>query len=228
MPVVAYSQDLHGDTWRVSYSIEDYAPDKSGAAAEQTGELLVSLSSGFLDSNILSRGGYKPELVYNNVNEGVSVLSRLLDELRSLREGDEFWFVVAFVKLSGIQLLLQTFDELERRGVRGRIITGTYLTFSEPRAFKCLMRYENIETRVYNSEHAGLHVKSYFFIRKGITTLVTGSSNLTQYALKNNMEWNVALCSMEQGSLVEDAKATYEQIWNSPETYELTEEFLAA
>lgn len=228
MPAAAYSQDLHGDTWRVSYSIEDYAPDKSGAAAEQTGELLVSLSSGFLDSNIPSRGGYKPELVYNNVNEGVSVLSRLLDELRSLREGDEFWFVVAFVKLSGIQLLLQTFDELERRGVQGRIITGTYLTFSEPRAFKRLMRYENIETRVYNSEHAGLHVKSYFFIRKGITTLVTGSSNLTQYALKNNMEWNVALCSTEQGSLVEDAKATYEQIWNSPETYELTEEFLAA
>ncbi len=162
MPAAAYSQDLHGDTWRVSYSIEDYAPDKSGAAAEQTGELLVSLSSGFLDSNIPSRGGYKPELVYNNVNEGVSVLSRLLDELRSLREGDEFWFVVAFVKLSGIQLLLQTFDELERRGVRGRIITGTYLTFSEPRAFKRLMHYENIETRVYNSEHAGLHVKSYF------------------------------------------------------------------
>ena len=228
MPAAAYSQDVQGDTWRVSYNVEDYSPESSESVAEQTGELLVSLSSGFLDSTIPSRGGYRPELVYNNATEGVSVLSRLLDELRLLHEGDEFWFVVAFVKLSGIQLLLQTFDELEHRGVRGRIITGTYLTFSEPRAFKRLMRYKNIETRVYNSEHAGLHVKSYFFIRKGITTLVTGSSNLTQYALKNNMEWNVALSSTDQGSLIEDAKATYEQLWNSPETYELTEEFLGA
>lgn len=226
MPAAAFKQDVRGDTWRVSYSIEDYSSERNDSTAEQTGELLVSLSSGFLDSNIPARGGYRPELVYNNVNEGMSVLSRLLDELRSLREGDEFWFVVAFVKLSGIQLLLQTFDELERRGVRGRIITGTYLTFSEPQAFKRLMRYKNIETRVYNSEHAGLHVKSYFFIRRGITTLVTGSSNLTQYALKNNMEWNVALSSTDQGSLIEDAKATYEQLWNSPETYELTNEFL--
>ena len=228
MPAAAYSQNVQGDTWRVSYNVVDYSSEKSESVAEQTGELLVSLSSGFLDSSIPSRGGYRPELVYNNVSEGVSVLSRLLDELRSLHEGDEFWFVVAFVKLSGIQLLLQTFDELERRGVRGRIITGTYLTFSEPRAFKRLMRYKNIETRVYNSEHAGLHVKSYFFIRRGITTLVTGSSNLTQYALKNNMEWNVALSSTDQGSLIEDAKATYEQLWNSPETYELTDDFLAS
>ena len=223
-----YEQDVEGDLWHISYSVEG----ASQSAAEQpgiekTGELITSLSTGFVDSSIPDRGDLRPELVYNNSREGVSVLTRLLDELRDLKAGDEFWFVVAFVKLSGIQLLLQTFDELEKRGVRGRIITGTYLTFSEPGAFKRLMRYSNIETHVYNSEHAGLHVKSYFFIKHGVTTLVTGSSNLTQYALKNNMEWNVALSSTDQGSLVESAKNLYEQLWNAPETSELTDDFLA-
>lgn len=223
-----YEQDIEGDLWHISYSVEG----ASQSAAEQpgiekTGELITSLSTGFVDSSIPDRGDLRPELVYNNSREGVSVLTRLLDELRDLKAGDEFWFVVAFVKLSGIQLLLQTFDELEKRGVRGRIITGTYLTFSEPGAFKRLMRYSNIETHVYNSEHAGLHVKSYFFIKRGVTTLVTGSSNLTQYALKNNMEWNVALSSTDQGSLVESAKNLYEQLWNAPETSELTDDFLA-
>ena len=222
-----YEQDIEGDLWHISYSIEGSKDSAVGPSPERTGELIASLSSGFVDSSIPERGGLGPELVYNNVREGVSVLTRLLDELRALQAGDEFWFVVAFVKLSGIQLLLQTFDELERRGVRGRIITGTYLTFSEPAAFKRLMRYSNIETHVYNSEHAGLHVKSYFFIKRGVTTLVTGSSNLTQYALKNNMEWNVALSSTDQGSLVESAKDAYEQLWNAPETFPLDEKFLA-
>lgn len=196
-----YEQDIEGDLWHISYSVEG----ASQSAAEQpgiekTGELITSLSTGFVDSSIPDRGDLRPELIYNNSREGVSVLTRLLDELRDLKAGDEFWFVVAFVKLSGIQLLLQTFDELEKRGVRGRIITGTYLTFSEPGAFKRLMRYSNIETHVYNSEHAGLHVKSYFFIKRCVTTLVTGSSNLTQHALKNNMEWNVALSSTDPAS----------------------------
>lgn len=223
-----YEQEIEGDLWHISYSVEGASHSADGRPdVEKTGELITSLSTGFVDSSIPDRGGLRPELVYNNSREGISVLTRLLDELRDLKAGDEFWFVVAFVKLSGIQLLLQTFDELEKRGVRGRIITGTYLTFSEPAAFKRLMRYSNIETRVYNSEHAGLHVKSYFFIKRGVTTLVTGSSNLTQYALKNNMEWNVALSSTGQGSLVESAKNVYEQIWNAPETSELTDDFLA-
>ena len=223
----ALDQELLGDNIKLSYTVTDLRPQASARDAEKTGELLVSLSSGFVDSSIPSAGVYRPSLVYNDVEQGENVLTRILDELRELKEGDEFWFVVAFVKHSGVQLLIQAFDELEKRGVKGRILTGTYLAFSEPRGFKTLMRYPNIETRVFNSEHEGLHVKSYFFIKNGMTTLVTGSSNLTQTALTCNKEWNVALSSTESGSLVQDAREAFEALWNSPETCELNEEFLA-
>lgn len=227
MAEAALDQELLGNNVRLTYTVTDLRPQATPKNVEKTGELLVSLSSGFVDSSIPPAGGFGPALVYNSAEKGESVLTRIIDELRGLKEGDEFWFVVAFVKHSGVQLLIQTFDELERRGVKGRILTGTYLTFSEPRGLATLMRYSNIETRVFNSAHEGLHVKSYFFIRDGMTTLVTGSSNLTQTALLSNKEWNVALSSTDSGSLVQDAKEAFEALWSGPETCDLDDEFLA-
>ena len=227
MGEAALDHELLGNNIKLTYTVTDLRPQASQRNVEKTGELLVSLSSGFVDSSIPPAGGLGPALVYNSAEKGESVLTRILDELRCLQAGDEFWFVVAFVKHSGVQLLIQAFDELERRGVKGRILTGTYLTFSEPRGLETLMRYPNIETRVYNAEHEGLHVKSYFFIKHGMTTLVTGSSNLTQTALSSNKEWNVALSSTDNGSLVQDAKEAFEALWVSPETYVLDNEFLS-
>lgn len=216
-----FEQELDGDVWRVSYRVS------GDLSSPEAGEFLTSVSSGLVDKDILSYGRFRPTLVYNDPSRGVTVLSRIIDELRQLVAGDEFWFTVAFVKHSGMELLLQTFDELGRKGVKGRILTGTYLTFSEPRAFKDLMRYPNIETHVYNAEYVGLHAKSYFFRHGGVTDLLTGSSNLTDSALNSNKEWNLAISSLEQGALVRDATEAFEQLWNSPESYELTEGFLA-
>lgn len=220
----ALDQELYGDVWRITYRAHDLRREEE--ASPVVGDVFTSVSSGFVDAGIRSPSEFRPSLVYNDNREGVSVLSRLLDELHRLGPGDEFWFVVAFVKQSGLQLLIQALDAAQRRGVKGRIITGTYLTFSEPMAFRTILRYPNIEARVYNADFSGLHAKSYFFIRRDVTTLLTGSSNLTQYALKNNMEWNLALSSTQHGSLIHDAKEAYERIWNSPETCALTPEFI--
>jgi superfamily II DNA or RNA helicase/HKD family nuclease len=206
--------------WRISYRAS------GNMAAPEEGEFLASVSSGLVDDKITARGDYRPSLVYNDDKAGVSVLSRLVQELDRLQDGDEFWFVVAFVKQSGLALLIQELDKLERRGVTGRVLTGTYLTFSEPMAFHTLMRYPNIETRIYNADFSGLHAKSYFFRHEGITDVLMGSSNLTQSALKGNKEWNLAVSSLQNGSLVRDASEAYERLWSAPETCALTDEFL--
>ncbi|MCX6312539.1 MAG: hypothetical protein NT084_12995, partial [Bacteroidetes bacterium] len=45
---------------------------------------------------------------------------------------------VAFINWSGLQLILDSFSELERRNITGKIITSTYLGFTDPKAIRRL------------------------------------------------------------------------------------------
>ena len=49
--------------------------------------------------------------------------------------------------MGGITPLLQTLRELKYRGVRGKILTTDYLTFSEPEALRKLAQFENLELK---------------------------------------------------------------------------------
>lgn len=97
--------------------------------------LRQGLDAAFIDYNTSSNLAYKPQFVSNDYKEGKKVLSSLEDELLSC---DEFTISVAFITMGGITPLLQTLKELEKRGIRGRILTTDYLNFSEPRAINLL------------------------------------------------------------------------------------------
>ena len=56
---------------------------------------------------------------------------------------------VAFITASGIQVLAEILSQLRQRGIKGRILTSTYLCFNDPDALRKLLEYPNIETRVY-------------------------------------------------------------------------------
>ena len=89
----------------------------------------------------------------------------LLNELKkNLKECERFYFSVAFINYSGLQLLLDTFKELEMKGVKGQIITTTYLNFTEPKALERLQEFENIDLKVFiANKDIGFHTKAYIF-----------------------------------------------------------------
>ncbi|MFR3451675.1 MAG: phospholipase D-like domain-containing protein [Collinsella sp.] len=76
-------------------------------------------------------------------------------------------------------------SELKARGIKGRLLTSTYLNFNSPDVYRKLLTYDNIETRVYQQN---LHAKGYMFNRSGLNTVIVGSSNLTDRALTCNQE----------------------------------------
>ena len=41
--------------------------------------------------------------------------------------------------MGGISLFLEELKNLENRGIKGKILTGDYLTFTEPKALKKLL-----------------------------------------------------------------------------------------
>jgi len=177
-------------------------------------ELEAGWGTAFLSDSIKSNSLYRPKFLSNNRAEGRKVLSDIMDELSTCIE---FTISVAFITMNGITPLLMTLKDLEKRGVRGRILTTDYLTFSEPKALDKLASFKNIELRLYRSEgtNVGFHTKGYYFKQDDIDVLIIGSSNLTANALTTNKEWNTRLISTKDGELINTMIQEFDSLWNS-------------
>ena len=182
--------------------------------------IIESAKTALVDSSVYSEKEYRPQMVYNDGN-GHSVLNVLSKEMEKC---ESFSIAVAFIKSSGIASLLEEFNGLRHRGIKGRILTTDYLTFNEPSALRWLKRYENLEVKVFLGD---LHAKGYIFNREDSSTIIVGSSNLTDSALKSNMEWNVRFTSTDQGDIVSVITAEFNRMWNSKDAVDLTEEWLS-
>ena len=81
-------------------------------------ELISGFETAYIDGSLASNIQYRPQFISNNYKEGKKVLSSIEDELLRC---DNFQISVAFITLGGITPLLQTLQELERKGVPGEI-----------------------------------------------------------------------------------------------------------
>lgn len=187
-----------------TYSLEIVPP--AGMDPATRDDLVSGVSTGFINRQNLSSESFRPSIVYNNTQAGTSVLETLIEKFEQLQQGDSFDMAIAFINQGGLDQLLLTFDLLKARGVRGRLITGTYLTFTDPQALRTLQLYPNIDVRIYNDttyKQGGLHAKGYAFHHGETVDLIVGSSNITERALQANMEWNLSVSSAADGDIVD-------------------------
>lgn len=184
---------------------------------DMNNQLKKALTTAFIDSSVESNLALKPKFLANRPSEGQKIISDIEEELLSC---DEFAISVAFITMSGIVPLLQTFKELERRGIKGRILTTDYLTFSEPCAILKLHELSNIDIRMFCVKDGGkgFHTKGYIFRKNDLYKIIVGSSNLTQSALTINHEWNTKIISTTQGEMAENILNEFSDLWNSKDT----------
>ena len=177
-------------------------------------ELQNGLSAAYINGSVAANLAYKPAFVSNNPEEGKKVISSVEDELLRC---EEFQISVAFITMGGVTPLLQTLKELEKKGVKGQILTTNYLNFSEPRALEKLNGLKNITLKMYDVEAAGngFHTKGYIFKKEEIYRIIIGSSNMTSAALTVNKEWNTKLISTENGEVAEEIVEEFQRLWNS-------------
>ncbi len=177
-------------------------------------ELKSGLSAAYINGSVAANLAYKPAFVSNNPEEGKKVISSVEDELLRC---DQFQISVAFIMMGGVTPLLQTLKELEKKGVKGQILTTNYLNFSEPRALEKLNGLKNITLKMYDVEAAGngFHTKGYIFKKEEIYRIIIGSSNMTSAALTVNKEWNTKLISTESGEVAEEIVEEFHSLWNS-------------
>jgi superfamily II DNA or RNA helicase len=168
--------------------------------------LSESFKTGFIDHRVASEREFRPELVTNDKKAGKKVLTTILRELESC---DEYWFSIAFVTTSGVAALINTLVELERKGVRGKILASQYLNFTQPEALRRIKQFDNVELKIDILNRS--HSKGYLFRKGDMHTFLIGSSNLTQAALSTNKEWNLKISAASEGEIVKSVLAEYKQ-----------------
>ena len=139
-------------------------------------------------------------------------------ELRhELASADRVDLLCAFVRWSGIRVLLPELRAARSRGVAVRVITTIYTGSTEGRALDEL-RNLGAEIKVsYETGSTRLHAKAWLFERdSGYSTAYIGSSNLTHTALHDGLEWNVRLSDIVAADLLARFRATFETYWADP------------
>ena len=156
--------------------------------------------------------------VSNNVSQGRKVLTTLENELSKCTS---FSMSVAFITVGGLTPLLETFKNLEEKGIHGQILTTDYLMFSDPRALEKLEQFSNIELKMYccQENEEGFHTKGYIFENdKDDYHILMGSSNLTLNALTKNIEWNTNFSVREEEKYTYHLFQEFKQLWTSRNT----------
>mgnify|MGYP000912215183 FL=1 len=163
------------------------------------------------------------ELIINEKTKFRNFFVYLKQELLNCKK---FYFIVSFIRYSGIQLLISTLDELEKQGIQGEIITSVYLNITDSKALRKLLSYENIKVKVYNNSSESFHTKAYLFEKEKYHSVVIGSSNISQSALYSAEEWNVKLTDSSFFNIYGKSLNQFEKLWHSNEAIELTQDFI--
>lgn len=145
-----------------------------------------------------------------------SLVSQLKQEIL---HSDRVDILVSFIKWSGIRIIKDELEEFTKRG-KLRVITTSYLGATDLKAIEYLLALPNTEVRVsFDTKRTRLHAKAYIFHREsGFGSSYIGSSNISNPAMTDGLEWNVKICQYETEHLWEKINATFE-------TYQLSKDF---
>lgn len=147
-----------------------------------------------------------------NSKDEPNLAAELRAEMESANTVD---LLCAFVRWTGLRLLEPALKQLKERGATLRVITTTYMGATERRAIDELVNRYGAEVKIsYETQATRLHAKAWLFRRNtGFDTAYVGSSNLSQAALLDGLEWNVRLSSVATPALLQKFEVTFDSYW---------------
>jgi HKD family nuclease len=145
-----------------------------------------------------------------------SLASQLRKELLS---ADRVDILCSFIKWGGVRILEESLRKHTDLGLPVRVITTSYMGATDLKAVEFLQSLPHTEVRVsYDTRRTRLHAKAYIFHRQtGFGVAYIGSSNLSQSALTDGLEWNVKISQHESPHSWAKLCATFDTYWNDNE-----------
>lgn len=119
----------------------------------------------------------------------------LYDYLKEeIPKATEIKFMVAFLRESGVKLLINDLKKVAANDVPIKILTGTYLNITEPSALYYLKKElkNKVDIRIFDDE-LGFNPKAYLINQGKEGVMFIGSSNVSKPGLTYGLEWNFRL-----------------------------------
>ncbi len=151
----------------------------------------------------------------------------------AIRRSDSIRLIVSFVRESGARLLAPELKLAAQRGASLRLLTGRYLSITEPSALYCLMHELGtaIDMRFYNGSVEAFHPKAYILDSGHEAEVFVGSSNMSRSALTGGVEWNYRFTKAEHPDDYSKFSATFDTLFDTcsePVTRELLKSYASA
>lgn len=160
--------------------------------------------------------GLRQSELFCGSNAGISMEAELKREILS---ADKIYWLVSFIKWTGIRIFSEELRAFTQSGRQLKIITTSYMGATDAKAVEFLASLPNTEVKLsYNTNKERLHAKSYLFLRhSGFHTGYIGSSNLSHSALTSGLEWNLKITSEEIPHIIQKSLNTFETYWAAKE-----------
>lgn len=185
---------------------------------DEQAEVLLSLvfdeTTGTAHLNERPSGGLSQITLITNSGPGLNAGNELRKELPS---ADRVLILMAFVKKAGINHVEKQLAILRDRKVQVCLITSVYMAGTQAEALDRLVNEFGVEVKVsYDADLVRLHAKAWLMEREsGFTTAIIGSSNMSNSAMANGLEWNVRLTSVSSPEVIDEFKVAFDTYWNS-------------
>jgi superfamily II DNA or RNA helicase/HKD family nuclease len=137
--------------------------------------------------------------------------------------------ITAFIRESGIRLILEDLKHAVSMGAKVQILTGYYLGITEPSALYLLKWCfgSSIEIRIFKHDDISFHPKTYIFENDSSGEIYIGSSNLSASAMENGVEWNYKILQDGSKEVFSQFYENFNFLYNE-HSVDLTDELLKA
>ena len=113
--------------------------------------------------------------------------------MESFSRAESVDMAVSFLMETGLSRVMGALTRALDRGVRVRIVTGTYLGITSPFVLEELLRLDgDLRVHVFSGD-VPFHPKAYIFHGPDDDEAFVGSSNFSRSALSKGVEWNYRL-----------------------------------
>lgn len=198
-------------------------PDFADLKILEKGEVLRSLFNKLNTAKSISNQKVvRPEtsLLEGTLFTGSKQEPTMLSEIKKeIVSSDAIDLLISFIKWSATVKILSDLREFtSHEGKKLRVIATTYMKATDYKAIIELSKLPNTEVKInYETNQMRMHAKSYIFKRNtGFSTAYIGSSNLSNPALTEGLEWNIKVTEQESFDIVQKCQVTFESYWNNP------------
>ena len=160
-----------------------------------------------------------------NINKTENHLATITE---NLKVHDQAFFAVAFLKTSGLNILIKPFKDFLKSGGQLTIVVGQNFALTEPNALlelrnlfkpfptsKLFLAKANVATNVF-------HPKLYLFKSQKDCCVISGSANITKGGLIDNKETSIVADCNENDAVWKDAKSYFDTLLNLENSDEAT------